>query len=137
MAHDIKPLATYSVVSLQLAVHSTDPDLIADGLNDFLRPEIGEGWIADYTLFNAGPPTLVTASSEPEEGELFHKTTLYTICIQDSDYNEEWVKVESTQDLTAMSEEQLHKTLFGKVNIHPGDRVFIGAVNDMQHIILT
>lgn len=137
MAHDIKPLADHSVLNIQLAIHSTDPDEIADGLNEFFRPEIGEGWIADYALFHTDKPTVVTSSTKPEEGELFDKASLYTICVQDSDYNEEWIKIETELDLAAMDESKLRKVLSGKVVIGQEDRVFVGAVKGMQRITLT
>lgn len=136
MTHDIKPSTEHSVLNIQLAIHSTNPDEIAGGLNEFFRPEIGEGWIADYALFNAGLPTVVASSSKPEEGELFDKVKLYTIYIQGADDNKRWVKVETGLALASMNEGKLRQVLSGKVMIEQEEQVFVGAVNDMQHITL-
>jgi hypothetical protein len=72
MAHDIKPKTNYSIVNVQLAIASTDSDEISDGLNELLRPEIGQGWIGDYEIHTLGQPRVVTSSSDPEEGEIFN-----------------------------------------------------------------
>jgi hypothetical protein len=71
MSSDIKPNAVHAVVTMQIALHSQNPDEIADGLNEFLRPSVGEGWVADYAFYNTDKPLLITASNNPVEGELF------------------------------------------------------------------
>lgn len=71
MAHDIQPDENYSVVTVKLALANVCGDTAADGLNELLNPEIGSGFIVDYAFFNTENPLIVTASSEPEEGELF------------------------------------------------------------------
>lgn len=136
MAHDIKPLSKHSVINIQLAIHSTNPDEIADGLNELLRPEIGEGWIADYAFFHSDDPTIVTSSDAPEEGELFNQVKLYVICVQDSDYNEEWIKVGSELALNSMSEDELRENLSDQVVIGQEDRVFVGELSEMTRVIL-
>jgi hypothetical protein len=75
MSSDIKPNQTHAVITMQIALHSQNPDEIADGLNEFLRPEVGQGWIADYSFYNTDNPLLVKASNSPVEGELFTTTT--------------------------------------------------------------
>mgnify|MGYP000616210694 CR=1 FL=1 len=72
--HDIKAAQTHAIISIEVAIaprYANCPDSIADGLNELLRPEVGEGFIADYSLKRTDLPKLVVASSEPEEGELF------------------------------------------------------------------
>jgi hypothetical protein len=71
MSSDIKPGEIYAVIDIKVAVHSQNPEKIADGLNEFLSPEIGEGWVADYAIYQTDEPSLVKASNEPVEGELF------------------------------------------------------------------
>lgn len=71
MAHDIQPNHVYAVVTLKLAVAAICSETVADGLNEVLREHIGEGFIADYAFYGTDHLELVTASSEPEEGELF------------------------------------------------------------------
>lgn len=63
-------------------------------------------------------------------------TNLYTVCIQDSDYNEDWIKVETELDLAAMDERELIKVLSDKVVIGDNDRVFVGSVKGMQRVII-
>lgn len=75
MSSDIKPNATHAVITMQIALHSQNPEAIADGLNEFLRPEVGQGWIADYSFYNTDNPLLVIASNDPVEGELFTTPT--------------------------------------------------------------
>jgi len=137
MAHDIKASTQYAIVTLQLAINDTDPNSIADGLNDLLNPEIGEGWIADYALLNTDEPFVTQSSPEPDEGELFDSKKLYTVCVQDSDGNEDWVKVETALDLDAMDDEQLLKTLSSKIVIGGEDTILIADVSTMQRVIIT
>lgn len=75
MSSDIRPNKTHAVITMQIALHSQNPDAIADGLNEMLRPEVGEGWIADYAFYNTDNPLLVIASNNPIEGELFTTPT--------------------------------------------------------------
>lgn len=79
MSHDIQKNTMHAVITMQVAIDSNNPDEIADGLNEFLRPEIGEGFLVDYAFYNTEDPLLVMASAEPEEGELFHtqKCSIY------------------------------------------------------------
>jgi len=74
MAHDIQPNEKYSIVTVKLALATVCGDTAADGLNQLLNPEIGEGFIADYAFYNTDNPLIVTASDDPEEGELFADT---------------------------------------------------------------
>ena len=136
MPHDIKPSTKHSVLNVQLALHATDGDHIADGLNEFLRPELGAGWIADYALLNSDQPFVITSSHVPEEGELFDRLNRYTVCIQDKDYNEEWFYVETEICLKEMSPEDLAAALLPEITIGEDDRVIIGSVKTMRKINL-
>lgn len=69
MKHFLKPNTTYSVFSVQIAVKHSEDNAIEAGINELLGPELGEGWIVDYSL--SGDVQLVSSSQFPQQGELF------------------------------------------------------------------
>lgn len=69
MKHFLKPDTTYSVFSVQIAVKHSEDNAIEAGINELLGPELGEGWIVDYSL--SGGARLVSSSQLPCQGELF------------------------------------------------------------------
>lgn len=69
MKHFLKPDTTYSVFSVQVAVKHSEDNAIEAGINELLGPELGEGWIVDYSL--SGGARLVSSSQSPCQGELF------------------------------------------------------------------
>lgn len=77
MSSDIKPNETHAVITMKIALHSQNPDEIADGLNELLGGQIGKGWVADYEFYNSDNPLLVIASEMAEEGELFTSPSGY------------------------------------------------------------
>lgn len=81
MAHDIAPGKEHIIVNMQVALLTTCSCTAADGLNEFLRPEIGEGFIADYAFYNTDKPVIVVASDDPEEGELFIGAAQNSVCV--------------------------------------------------------
>lgn len=58
----------------------------------------------------------------------------FVICIHDKDYNEDWIKVKTDNDLSEMSEEKLIKVLSGHIDISVGDRIFVGSLNVMEEV---
>ena len=75
MPHNITANVEHAIVDVKIAIipkYSHCPDSIADGLNELLRAEIGEGFIADYAFYNTESPLLVKSDNKPEEGELFN-----------------------------------------------------------------
>ncbi|TNC80831.1 MAG: hypothetical protein C9356_11955 [Oleiphilus sp.] len=136
MAHDIKANKEHAVVNVRLAIQHTDPNDIADGLNETLRDQIGKNFISDYAFYNTDSPALVKASDDPEEGELFAQIRTYAVCVQDSDYNEHWIKVETQLDLAAMSEDKLKDNIGDYIVFGEDDRVFVGCVESMQRILI-
>lgn len=137
MPHDIKPATEHTVVTVQLAIHSTNPDEIHDGLNELLRPEIGEGWIADYALFQTPQATVVVAPDEPQEGEIFNDARTFILCVEESDGTVDWVTLHTTVDLAKMSESQLRRAVEEKVVIGQDARVYLANLNEVQPLSLT
>lgn len=136
MTHSIEENKKYSVVSVKLAVNATDPNDLADSLNETFREHIGEGVIADYALLNTEEPVVVMSSSEPKEGELFDQAQAYLLHVEGSDYSEEWKKIETTSDLESMSATQLKDFLCGKLVIGGDDRISITRLEDVGRIVL-
>jgi hypothetical protein len=77
MSSDITPNETHAVITMRIALHSQNPDEIADGLNELLGGQVGKGWVADYAFYNSDNPLLVIASETAEEGELFNSPSGY------------------------------------------------------------
>lgn len=76
MSHSITPGAEHLLVTLTVAIraeYSDNDGAIADGLNEMLRDSVflDNGILADYTLHGLNQTKRVTASIDPEEGELF------------------------------------------------------------------
>ena len=136
MKHDLKAQQPHTVLTLKLAFHSSDVNDIAGGVNQLLGPEINEGWLADYALCDNELPTIVTASSKPEAGELFNQVKCYSICVQDSDYNTDWYKITTELQLDEMNELELIEAIGDKIIISNEARVYVGCVNTMQNITL-
>ena len=59
MAHDIQANTPHAIVTVKLAIAAICGDTIADGLNEMLNPHIGEGFIADYTVFRGKPQRVI------------------------------------------------------------------------------
>ena len=134
MSHDITPNSIHSVVTLRFAVKSESPCDVIDGITSLLSPEIGEGWLADYECLHSEAPFQVQSPQTPTEGCLFDKAQLFSVCVQDSDYNEEWFLIESTQNLASLNEDELYPILSEHIVLGSDDRVFIGHHRSMQRI---
>jgi hypothetical protein len=137
--HNITPNATHAIINARIAISakdSIDPDHIADGLNELLRNSVDYGFMADYEFANSDQPAMVKSDSQPEEGDLFQSLHGYMICVQDSGYNEEWIKVETTKLLADMDESELRETLKNVIVIGEEDRVFVGNIQTSQRVIL-
>ncbi|WP_415912271.1 hypothetical protein [Neptuniibacter sp. QD37_11] len=137
--HEIKPNTPYALVNLQFAVQSTNPEEVADGLNETLRECLSENFIADYALKHTDNPVIVESSDEPEEGGLFDQVQTYAICIKGSSYNEKWLQIESNQNLAAMDQILLSALLTNNnmVDVCDDDTIFVCKVRDMpRHILI-
>lgn len=136
MAHDIKPDQEHLIVNVRLALHTKDDAEASDGLNELFRPELGEGFIADYAFAEIEHSPTIKASPSPYEGELFDAANQYAICVQDSDYEESWYFVHSEHALAAMDEEELRDVLQDVLVIGQEDRIFVGYIQGMKQLTL-
>lgn len=137
--HNIKPNAPHAIVNLRLAISancSNDPDSIADGLNELLRESVSSGFLADYEFTDLDNPAMVNSEKTPEEGDLFHNLQSYMVCVQDSDYNEEWIKVDTVKPLADLDENALMEALKDVITIGERDRIFVGNINTSQRVVL-
>lgn len=60
----------------------------------------------------------------------------YAICVQDTDYNEDWTLVVSDLDLEGMNDEELREALGETILIAQDDRVFVGELNNMSQFVV-
>lgn len=137
--HNITPKALHAIINARIAISaqdSIDPNHIADGLNELLRDSVASGFMADYEFIHSDLPASVEATDEPHEGELFESLKTFMICIQDRDYNEDWVKVESSKPLDKMDKDELKSVLEGVVALNYDSSVFVGNVNTTQRFIV-
>lgn len=123
MAHDIKPNEHYSIITVKLALATVCGDTAADGLNQLLNPEIGEGFIADYAFYNTDNPLIVTASAEPEEGELFADKGVESNSNTENTPTVQVVNIVSSGDCLAIVNGKLIMNTDG-VEQHDGETVF-------------
>lgn len=123
MAHDIQPNTQYSIVTIKLALATTCSNTVSDGLNQLLNPEIGEGFIADYAFYNMQNLPIVTASDDPEEGELFADTGAGTNSNTESGPTVQVVNIVSSGDCLAIVNGKLIMNTDG-VEQHDGETVF-------------
>jgi hypothetical protein len=135
MAHDITPNAKHAVVLVKMAFNTTCGDTIADGLNQLLNDEIGEGFLADYAFLHTDTPAIIKASAEPEEGEIFtqHKTYLLDITSQ---FDSEAIRIETELELDTMDKADLRHALAGSVDIGEWDDVAVLRLDNTQRIFI-
>ena len=60
----------------------------------------------------------------------------YCICTLDSDYNEDWTRVDTHHDLGSMDEDQLRECLGNKVIIGLDDRIFVDCIDSMERVTI-
>lgn len=136
MAHDIQPNAHYAVVTVKLAVATICGDTAADGLNELLNPEIGEGFIADYALLHTDRPIIVESSDVPEEGELFVNASTWLVLVKQDDYVTAYHRVDSALELHLMAQSELIEMLREKFVIEQGAHVDVLKLDEMQrHLV--
>jgi len=126
---------THALIHAKLLVTAGAPDEITDKLNKSLKPLVSSGCLAEFALLNTHAPLSFAATPNLNDG-MIEQAKLFTLCVYDSDCNEDWVKVETTLDLASMDEEQLREALAGHVTFGEDDKVFVGEVANMQRIVL-
>lgn len=128
--HSITPGSKHIIVPATLAIHSevTDIDAVADGLNELLRSSVEARFLADYAFVTQNN-ALVTASIEPEEGELFESLNEYVVTTVDSEHNEDSIRIKTEINLTAMSKPELVTTLSKVMVISEDDEIRVADIN--------
>lgn len=136
MSHDIEPNSEYAIVTVKLALATICGDTAADGLNELLRPVIGEGFIADYAFYNTVDPLIVKASKEPEEGELFADVGTFVVMIKRDGELAACHRVDSALALDTLTQSELMSLLAGKFFIESGDYVDVLKVDAMRRNVV-
>ena len=135
MRHDLKSNSEYALINIQLAITETDVNVIADALNDFLREEIGEGFIADYIFNNSDTPNVVMTSDEPAEGELFEAMNQYIVNVT-SGHDTERAQIDTVMKLVDLDNSKLLEVLQQVMKIGPDDTVEIFNLADVNRVNL-
>ena len=136
MAHDITPNAPHAIITVKLALNTLCGDTAADGLNDLLNPEIGAGFVADYSLLHTDNPMIVHASEEPEEGELFVEPATWLVITKRDDLITGYHRVDSTLPLHLMAQDALATLLSGKFVIEHGEHIEVLKIDDLKrHLV--
>lgn len=137
MAHNIEPKTKYAVVNVRMAIEQTNPDSIADGLNEWLTASLGDDFLADYEFTNSDNPYITESSDKPEEGELFIKVQEFVVCLQDPDYQESWYRIRAQADLNCLTDDELRNYLSEHIVVGQSDRVFVSHVSAMHPVCIS
>jgi hypothetical protein len=138
MSHNVMPNQKYFLANVQLAISASCADDAIDGLNEFLRPVLVDGFIADYRLTDGENMASADSGDSPDEGELFCHEQTYSVCIIGPDHNEQWCKVRTGLPIASMNEDELCTHIAPLFDVSPHEwyegeyRVFIGAIDGMN-----
>lgn len=58
------------------------------------------------------------------------------VLIEDSNYNKEWIRVDTRKDLIALEYGELRKILGEKIIIGQDDKVYVGNIVESQHVVI-
>ena len=134
--HSTTPNGKHAIVNLTIAFNSTSGADIADGLNEILRTEVDNGFVADYAFSHIEQPLIVKASADPEEGELFETAGTYIVGIINSDGALGMVKIESDLALDFLSNAELRNVLSPLMVIESTDTLSVTRLDNMSRMIL-
>lgn len=138
--HNYTANAKHAVINTRLVISADDShnvDHIADGLNEMLRESVSSGFLADYEFTNSDNPAMPTASASPEEGELLAELKTFLLIITNSKaFVSEHVRVETTLDLSDMSEEDVIKAVMDVVEISDNDDVEVIDLSRTERVVL-
>lgn len=138
MPHSLMPNQNYFIANIKLAIADSSADSVIDGLNDWLRNELDNGFVDDYLLVDGEEMTQVSSGDNPEEGDLFHTVKTYAISVIDPEHEEMWTKVRTALPLSTMNEDELctHIAPLFEISTHDwyeGDyKVSIGCIDEMS-----
>lgn len=136
MAHDIQANTPHSIVTVKLAIAAICGDTIADGLNQLLNPEIGEGFIADYALLHTHSPLIVHSSDEPEEGELFNDAGTWMVVIHQDVGVTDYHRVDTAVRLDTLKHDELKALLSPKFDIEDGAAIDVFKIETTKRHVL-
>lgn len=127
---------THTLIHAKLLVAAGAPDEIVDKLNKSLKPLVSSGCLVEFSLLNTHALLSFATTPSLNVDGIIEQAKLFTLCVYDSNHNEDWVKIETTIDLASMDEEQLREALSGHITLGENDKVFVGEVANMQRIVL-
>jgi hypothetical protein len=137
--HNIIPGAKHAIINVKLAIStpvSSDPVGGVSELDEMLKASVSSGFLADYELAHSDNPAMVFSDPNQVEGDLLRRLQSYMICVQDSDYNEEWIHVETTKPLADLDEDALIDALKDVIVIEERDRVLVGCISASQRVLI-
>ena len=136
MAHNIQAGQPHSILNIKLAMHGTEPNSIADELNELFRDALGYSSVADYMFAHSDNPAIIHATDDPAEGELFEAHRTYCACII-NDTSTTWVKIESTLPLCDYDSIQLRRIVSRIYPVGTCDRILLGQLETMQRAFVS
>jgi hypothetical protein len=136
MANDIQPNSHYAIVTVKLALATICGDTAADGINQLLGDEIGQGFVADYAILNTDSPIIVESDDTPEEGELFANAGSWMVVIHQDVGSTDYHRVDTTMRLDVMSQEELVSVLSPLFEIEEGASIDVLKVESMTRHVL-
>lgn len=136
MAHDIQPNSHYAIVTVKLALATICGDTAADGLNELLGDQIGQGFVADYAIFNTDSPIIVESDDSPEEGELFANVGTWMVIIHQEIGTTYYHRVDTDIELDKLVESDLIKLLSADFEINEGASIDVMKVDTMPRNVL-
>lgn len=134
--HNITAGQKHAILRVSIALNSTEPAEITDGLNELFNNQIADGFVADYKFHHADSPLIVKASDEPEEGELFVDTGAYVVLIENEAGQKIMVNVESDSPLDSLPLPEARQALSQIIALKANDQVFIQRLDTMSRLTL-
>lgn len=134
--HNITAGQKHAVLRVSIALNSTEPAEITDGLNEIFNSQIANGFVADYRYHDAKRPLIAKASDDPEEGELFVNAGVYVVLIEIKADQKVMVNVESDLPLDSLPLPEARQALSRIIALRATDQVFIQRLDTMSRLTL-
>lgn len=138
--HNYTANEKHAVINARLVIsseYSNNVEQVADGLNELLLDSVNAGFIADYEFTNSDNPAMPTASASPDDGELLAELKTFLLIITNSKaFVSEHVRVETTLDLSGMSEEDVIKAVMDVVEVGDNDDVEVIDLSRTERVVL-
>ena len=138
--HNYTANEKHAVINARLVIsseYSNNVEQVADGLNELLLDSVNAGFLADYEFTNSDNPAMPTASASPDDGELLAELKTFLLIITNSKtFVSEHVRVETTLDLSGMSEEDVIKAVMDVVEVADNDDVEVIDLSRTERVVL-